>query len=103
MDSSSNRVNRNQSFRELTVGKEDLPKKPLPRERCSIIARAAIKQAKKEGKEPLCASCEVQKFTMCPATGHAICSKRKDIGWVPVPFTTAGCGLYLPKEKAAVA
>jgi len=86
---------------EFTVGKEDLPKKPLSRERCSIIARAAIKQAKKEGKKPLCESCEVQKFTMCPATGHMICSKRKDTGWIPVPFTTPACGLYIKKETAS--
>ena len=82
------------------MGKEELPKKPWPRERCSIIARAAIKQAKKEGKKPLCESCEVQKFTMCPATGHAICSKRKDMGWIQVPFTAASCGLYTQKEEA---
>jgi len=81
------------------VGKEDLPKKPWPRERCSIIARAAIKQAKKEGKKPLCESCDVEKCTLCSATGHVICTKRKDVGWIPVPFTVAACGLYTEKEK----
>ena len=84
------------------MGKEDLPKKPLARAPVCIEARAQIKKAKKEGKKPLCESCEVQKFTTCPATGHAICSKRKDMGWIPVPFTAAACGLYTQKEEAAV-
>jgi len=82
------------------VGKEDLPKKPWPRERCAIIARAAIKQAKKEGKSPLCESCAVEKCTVCPATGHVICSKRKYLGWIPVPFNVVACGLYTEKESA---
>ena len=82
------------------MGKEDLPKKPWPREQCSIVARATIKQAKKEGKQPLCESCGAHKFTICPATGHAICSRRKEMGWIPVPFTTVGCGLYTAKETA---
>ncbi len=60
-----------------------------------------MKKAKKEGKSVLCASCKVHKYTVCPATGHAICSKRKDMGWIPAPFTIAACGLYTQKEEAA--
>jgi len=58
-----------------------------------------MKKAKKEGKKPLCESCDVEKCTMCSATGHVICTKRKDMGWIPVPFNIAACGLYTEKEK----
>jgi hypothetical protein len=79
------------------VGK-GYPAKPLPRELASITAVARAKKAKKEGVPPLCGSCSVKKHTICPNTGHVICSKRKDTGWVPIPFTAAACGLFISAE-----
>jgi hypothetical protein len=76
-------------------------KKPLANELCSIRARANLKAAEQKGEHALCDSCEVKKYAICRATGHAICSKRKDIGWIPVPFSNDECGLYIAKAVQA--
>ena len=81
--------------------KEDLSNKPLARAPICAEARAKMKKAKKEGKPLLCDSCQVEEYVVCPATGHAICTKRKEFGWMPAPFTIAACGLYTQKEEAA--
>lgn len=78
-----------------------LPKKPLANELCAIRARNEMKRAKSKGIQPLCASCDAEKYTVCAATGHVICSKLKHIEWRPVPFTQHGCGLYIKRDEAA--
>ena len=81
------------------MNKEDLSNKPLARAPICAAARATMKKAKKEGKSVLCDSCQVDEYVVCPATGHVICTKRKDFGWMPAPFGAAACGLYVRKEK----
>jgi len=76
------------------------PKKPLANEPCAIRARERLKEKKRAGVEPLCGQCAVKNYTVCAATGHVLCSKRKDFGWIPVPFGTEGCGLFSERPAA---
>jgi hypothetical protein len=80
------------------VRQPSIPKKPLASEPCSQRARAGIKEAARQGLKPLCESCITKSFTICPATGHVICSNRKHTGWIPVPFSLNGCGLFVDKN-----
>lgn len=81
----------------MAPAEKPIPEKPLATEPCAIAARAAIKEARKKKQEPLCGGCDVNNFSICNATGHVLCSRRKAIGWIPVPFNAKGCGLYAAK------
>lgn len=82
------------------MGIKDFPKKPLARDLCAIVARKRAKEAKTQGKKPLCESCLVKCFVVCPENGHACCDKRVETGWVPTPYGPEDCGLFTDKKAA---
>jgi hypothetical protein len=57
-----------------------------------------MKAAERDGKVPLCSSCQVKEFVICRENAHVLCHNREH-EWAPVPFVSKDCGLYTKKEE----